>query len=469
MSSLAVCATPSIGRDDIRLPAALSDELRIKIMEAARVLYNVLGYAALPFLPARLWLRGRREPGYRSRIGERFGRYTTAAVGAPLVWLHAVSVGETRAALPLVQRLSASYPAATILLTHMTATGRETGRALFGERVTQAWLPYDLPFAVDGFLSHFQPAVGFLLETELWPNLIAKAIPSLFCPRDEGSRGAVAIMVALMLIAIIGFASLGTEIVLLLSMSRHMQSAADAGRLASLGAAEPVVTGNLKFDVRVPDATLSLASEFKHRFGSRPLWVAASTREGEEALIVDALARFSMPKNSLLIIVPRHPQRFEAVADLLRARGIPFARRTENRAVTADLRVVLGDSMGEMLAYYAASDLAFVGGSLLPLGGQNMIEPLAVGTPVVIGPHTFNFSDAAQGAVSAGAARRVGNADELLAEVARLLSNPIELATMRDRARSFHAAHRGAADRLWRWLEPRLAATLGAPILPDRG
>ena len=463
MSSLAVCATPSIGRDDIRLPAALSDELRIKIMEAARVLYNVLGYAALPFLPARLWLRGRREPGYRSRIGERFGRYTTAAVGAPLVWLHAVSVGETRAALPLVQRLSASYPAATILLTHMTATGRETGRALFGERVTQAWLPYDLPFAVDGFLSHFRPAVGFLLETELWPNLIAKAhhagIPLFLINArlSEPSARAYARFPALarpMLGRLAGIAA---------------QSAADAGRLASLGAAEPVVTGNLKFDVRVPDATLSLASEFKHRFGSRPLWVAASTREGEEALIVDALARFSMPKNSLLIIVPRHPQRFEAVADLLRARGIPFARRTENRAVTADLRVVLGDSMGEMLAYYAASDLAFVGGSLLPLGGQNMIEPLAVGTPVVIGPHTFNFSDAAQGAVSAGAARRVGNADELLAEVARLLSNPIELATMRDRARSFHAAHRGAADRLWRWLEPRLAATLGAPILPDRG
>jgi 3-deoxy-D-manno-octulosonic-acid transferase len=463
MSSLAVCATASIGRDDIRLAGALSDELRIKIMEAARVLYNVLGYAALPFLPARLWLRGRREPGYRSRIGERFGRYTTAAVGAPLVWLHAVSVGETRAALPLVQRLSASYPAATILLTHMTATGRETGRALFGERVTQAWLPYDLPFAVDGFLSHFRPAVGFLLETELWPNLIAKAhhagIPLFLINArlSEPSARAYARFPALarpMLGRLAGIAA---------------QSAADAGRLASLGAAEPVVTGNLKFDVRVPDAALSLASEFKHRFGSRPLWVAASTREGEEALIVDALARFSMPKNSLLIIVPRHPQRFEAVADLLRARGIPFARRTENRAVTADLRVVLGDSMGEMLAYYAASDLAFVGGSLLPLGGQNMIEPLAVGTPVVIGPHTFNFSDAAQGAVSAGAARRVGNADELLAEVARLLSNPIELATMRDRARSFHAAHRGAADRLWRWLEPRLAATLGAPILPDRG
>src|SRR5439155_6268881 len=351
-------------------------------MEAARVLYNVLGYAALPFLPARLWLRGRREPGYRSGIAERFGRYDAVPVGAPLVWMHAVSVGETRAALPLVQRLSASYPASTILLTHMTATGRETGRALFGERVIQAWLPYDLPFAVDGFLSHFRPALGFLLETELWPNLIAKAhdarIPLFLINArlSERSARAYARFSALsrpMLVRLAGVAA---------------QSAADAGRLASLGAAEPVVTGNLKFDVRVPDSALSLANEFKHRFGARPVWVAASTRDGEEALIADALARFSMPKDSLLVIVPRHPQRFEAVADLLRARGIPFARRTENAPVTADVRVVLGDSMGEMLAYYAASDLAFVAGSLLPLGGQNMIEALAVGTPVVIGPHT---------------------------------------------------------------------------------
>lgn len=432
-------------------------------MEAARVLYSVLGYAALPFLPARLWLRGRREPGYRTAIGERFGRYAAAAVGAPLLWVHAVSVGETRAALPLVQRLTASYPAATILLTHMTATGRETGRALFGERVVQAWLPYDLPFAVDGFLSHFRPAAGFLLETELWPNLIAKAhrarIPLFLINArlSEQSARAYARFSALsrpMLGRLAGIAA---------------QSAADAARLASLGAAEPFVTGNLKFDVRVPDSALSLAHELKHRFGSRPVWVAASTREGEEALIADALARFSMPKDSLLVIVPRHPQRFDAVADLLRARGIPFVRRTENRPIPADVGVVLGDSMGEMLAFYAASDVAFVGGSLLPMGGQNLIEPLAVGTPVVIGPHTFNFSDAAQGAVSAGAARRVGDADGLLAEVARLLSNRVELAAMGDRARSFHAAHQGAADRLWHWLLPQLASALGAPTRRGRG
>jgi 3-deoxy-D-manno-octulosonic-acid transferase len=432
-------------------------------MEAARVLYNLLGYAALPFLPARLWLRGRREPGYRSAIAERFGRYSAPRADAPLVWIHAVSVGETRAAVPLVQRLTETYPAATILLTHMTATGRETGRALFGERVVQAWLPYDLPFAVEGFLAHFRPAAGFLIETELWPNLVAKTrgagVPLFLVNArlSEQSAKAYARFSALtrpMLERLSGIAA---------------QSEADAARLSSLGATHPFVTGNLKFDVSVPDAALSLARELKLRFGSRPVWVAASTRDGEETLIVDALARARQPRETLLVIVPRHPQRFEAVADLLRDRGLPFARRSENRPVTADTTVVLGDSMGEMLAYYAASDLAFVGGSLLPLGGQNLIEPLAVGTPVLIGPHTFNFSDAAQGAVSAGAARRVADADELLAEVTRLLSNPKALGAMRDRARSFHAAHRGAADRLWQWLLPQLAPALGEPTPRGHG
>jgi 3-deoxy-D-manno-octulosonic-acid transferase len=431
-------------------------------MEAARILYNLLGYAALPLLPARLWLRGRREPGYRTAIRERFGRYASLPSGAPLVWIHAVSVGETRAAVPLVQRLTASYPAATILLTHMTATGRETGHALFGERIVQAWLPYDLPFAVDGFLSHFRPAAGFLLETELWPNLIAKAhdahiplflVNARLSERSARAYGRFSALARPMLGRLTGIAA---------------QSAADAARLASLGGAHTIVTGNLKFDVSVPEAALSLARELKLRFGSRPTWLAASTRDGEEALVFDALEQASMPNDSLLVIVPRHPQRFEVVADLLRRRGVPFTRRSKNQPVTADTRVVLGDSMGEMLAYYAAADVAFVGGSLLPLGGQNMIEPLAVGTPVVIGPHTFNFSDAARGAVSAGAARRVCDADELLAVVSRLLSNPVELAAMGDRARSFHAAHQGAADRLWHWLLPQLATALGEPTRRGR-
>ena len=445
------------GPDD-RLPST-----SLRHVEAARTLYTMLGYATMPLLPPRLWWRGRREPGYRSAITERFGSYRGEA-GAPLVWVHAVSVGETRAALPLVQWLKTSYPGTQILLTHMTATGRETGRALFGDGVTQAWLPYDLPFAVDGFLAHFHPVAGFLLETELWPNLIAQAsaagIPLFLVNARLSARSARGYA---------RFSSL-TRPMLARLAGVAAQSQADADRLAALGAARPIVTGNLKFDVRVPDSALTLGEELRHRFGAtRRLWMAASTREGEEALIVDALARTPALAKALLLIVPRHPQRFEAVAEMLRARGIPFVRRSENRPVAADVGVVLGDSMGEMLAYYAAVDLAFVGGSMLPFGGQNLIEPLAVGTPVLVGPHTFNFSDVASGAVEAGAARRIADADALAAAVAELLSDPARVAFMRERARSFHAAHRGAADRLAAWLEPQLAPRLGAATSRDRG
>src|SRR6266567_3320573 len=277
-------------------------------MEAARALYTVLGYATMPLLPLRLWWRGRREPGYRSAIAQRFGRYQGEA-GAPLAWVHAVSVGETRAALPLVQWLKASYPGTQILLTHMTATGRETGRALFGDSVAQAWLPYDLPFAVDGFLAHFRPAAGFLLETELWPNLIAQTstarIPLFLVNARLSAHSArgyarFSSLTGPMLARLAGVAA---------------QSQADADRLAALGAARPIVTGNLKFDVRVSDSALTLGEELRHRFGAaRRLWMAASTREGEEALIVDALARTPALADALLLIVPRHPQRFEAVA-----------------------------------------------------------------------------------------------------------------------------------------------------------
>src|SRR2546423_14230165 len=184
--------------------------------------------------------------------------------------------------------------------------------------------------------------------------------------------------------------------------------------------------------------------------------MAASTRDGEEALILDAIARAPMPPSSLLVIVPRHPHRFAVVAELLRSRGVPFVRRSENRSVPADIGVVLGDSMGEMLAYYAASDVAFVGGSLLPLGGQNLIEPIALGVPTLIGPHTFNFSEASSQAIEMGAALRVDDANALIAEVAKLLRDRAKREAMRVASEAFCAVHRGGADRLWNWLAPKL-------------
>jgi 3-deoxy-D-manno-octulosonic-acid transferase len=429
-------------------------------MEPARAVYTLLGAAALPWLPLRLWWRGRSEPGYRQDIAERFGRYGagTSRADAGLLWLHAVSVGETRAAAPLVQRLRRAYPGATILMTHMTATGRATGRALFGDQIVQAWLPYDIPVAVRAFYNHFRPVAGFLLETELWPNLVAEAhalqIPVYLVNARLSERSAR------------GYARFAaiTRPMLGRLAGVTAQSDADAARLSALGAPAPIVTGNLKFDVSVPPEAIGLAADLRRRYGaSRPIWVAASTRDGEEALILDALARRPLPKETLLVIVPRHPQRFAAVGELLRSRGIPFVRRSDRDAkpVMADVAVVLGDSMGEMLAYYAAADLAFVGGSLLPLGGQNLIESLAVGTPVLIGPHTFNFADASQGAIEAGAAERVRDANALVDKVATLLDDHARRAAMSQAARTFHALHAGAADRLWDWLAPRLPAPDG--------
>jgi len=419
----------------------------------AHALYTLLWWIALPLIPLRLWYRGRREPGYLAHIGERFGRYRAPPPASEVVWVHAVSVGETRAAAPLVDRLLRERPGRAIVLTCMTAAGRATGAALYGERVVQAWLPYDLPFAVERFLSHYRPVAGILIETELWPNLVrraaAHAIPVFLVNARLSERSArgyarFASITRPMLAALGGVAA---------------QSEADAERLRSLGAHDVDVTGNVKFDVDVPDAMRALGARLRERFGrNRAVWLAASTREGEEALLVDALAQETRLRDALLVLVPRHPQRFDDVAALVRARGVACVRRTSDDAVTPDTRVVLGDSMGEMLAYCAASDVAFVGGSLLPLGGQNLIEPISLGVPAIVGPHTFNFAEVTERAIAAGAALRVADARELTATVARLLDADVERDRMRRAALAFVEAHRGATDRLWAWLAPRMAA-----------
>jgi 3-deoxy-D-manno-octulosonic-acid transferase len=423
-----------------------------------RALYTLLGYLVLPLVPLRLWWRGRREPGYREHIGERFGRYHGAnrAPRGPVLWVHAVSLGETRAAAPLVDRLHRAYPDATLLVTHMTATGRAAGKALFGDRALQAWLPYDVPFAIRGFLAHWKPRALLIMETELWPNTIALArdrgVP-VFLVNARMSRRSAS-----------GYARIP-------SLSRPMmasltgvaaQSDADAARIAALGAPSSAVTGNLKFDIDVTDTAAILGREFRLRFGeARPIWLAGSTREGEEALILDAIAAHRLPPAALTVIVPRHPQRFDEVAALLRERGVPFVRRSDNVPVPADIDVVLGDSMGEMTGYCAAADIVFVGGSLLPLGGQNLIEPIAMGRPTLVGPHMFNFADATDKARAAGAALEVADASALIAEVDALIGDPARRQAMREAALAFHAAHRGAGDRLWSWLAPQLAAAMG--------
>jgi 3-deoxy-D-manno-octulosonic-acid transferase len=420
-------------------------------------IYTFLWWIALPWLPLRLWWRGRREPGYRKHIGERFGRYDSPPLTSrEVLWIHAVSLGETRAAAPLVSKILRESPRSTILLTHMTATGRDAGAAFASDRVLQAWLPYDAPFAVRAFLAHFAPRAGMLMETEVWPNLTAQCAEAgvaLFLVNARLSERSLA-----------GYRRFASVTRPMFTSLRGVaaQTAADAARLREAGARDVTITGNLKFDVAIDERMRTLARTLRERFGAgRPVWLAASTREGEEALILDALAKAKLPAGTLTVVVPRHPQRFDDVANLLTQRGIAFVRRSADIRVPDDVSVVLGDSLGELLAYYGAADVAFVGGSLLPLGGQNLIESIAVGAPTLVGPHTFNFAEATTQAIGAHAALRVQDATELLARVDELLRDPPRRAQMRDAGLAFHAAHRGATERLWAWLAPRISRSGG--------
>ncbi len=415
-----------------------------------RLAYTLLLALTTPLILLRLAWRARKQPAYLRNVGERFGLYGPKPTG-PILWLHVVSVGETRAAEPLVKALESAYPHHRILLTHMTPTGRETSEQLFRDRVLRCYLPYDLPPCVGAFLRHFQPQLGMLMETELWPNLIqacrARDVPlylvnARLSERSARGYGRVAGLTREALQSLRGIGA---------------QTQADAQRFKQLGARDVVITGNLKFDRGPQTDDLELGGRLRQQFGpTRPVVLAASTREGEEELVLDAVA--ALPPDALIVIVPRHPQRFDEVASLLRRRGIPFQRRSENRPVAAQIRVLLGDSMGELFAYYAACDVAFIGGSLLPLGGQNLLEACAVGKPVVIGPHTFNFTEATRLAVEAGAAIQVADVAGLGKTLVRLLGDPAEQERMGTAARALMAQHQGATERTMALLVSRRAA-----------
>ena len=414
-----------------------------------RTLYSLLWWLALPLVLGRLWWRGRREPGYREHWGERLGFYGPRLQdhggGRRTFMVHAVSVGETRAAEPLVEALLARWPDCRILLTHMTPTGRATGRALFGkhgERVVQSYLPYDTGFMVRRFLRHFAPRVCILMETEVWPNLIAgcaaEQVPVALVNARLSERS---------LRRGQRFGGIMMDAARALSMVAA-QTEPDAGRIRSLGAPQVAVTGSIKFDVVPPQAALDTGAWLRARIGARPVFLCASTRDGEEALILDAWQRRAdQSLGALLAIVPRHPQRFDEVEQMVRARGLSLQRRSQLREEPVAAQVLLGDSMGEMFAYYAACDCAFIGGSLLPLGGQNLIEACALGKPVLVGEHTFNFLDATEEAVAAGGAVRVPDADALVAQALRLLENAGARAAMGAQAASFAGRHRGATLR----------------------
>ena len=405
-----------------------------------RTIYTIILWLLLPLIFLRLGLRSRRQPEYLQHIGERFGFYAIKCE-KPVIWLHTVSVGETRAAASLVARLKESYPDHQILLTHTTPTGRAAGEQLYGGSVLRAYLPYDYPFAVRRFLRHFKPVLGMLMETEIWFNLIHAGkeaeVPMLLLNARMSEKSAkgyerISALTGNALHELSAVAAQGND---------------DADRLMRLGAKKVSVMGNLKFDISPPEKMLELGAKLREQFGARPILLLASTREGEEKLLLDAWLAEDFQADALLLIVPRHPQRFDEVAEMLKKRGLGFQRRSENRPVADEVRVVLGDSMGEMFAYYAACDIAFIGGILLPFGGQNLIEACSVGKPVLIGPHTFNFADATRLAIEAGAAIRVSDADELMQEAARILQDAGRMALMERQGKRFVASHQGATGK----------------------
>jgi 3-deoxy-D-manno-octulosonic-acid transferase len=421
-----------------------------------RAIYHALWWLIAPLAVLRLLIRSRKERGYREHIRERFGysRGRLPEDNAPLIWVHAVSVGETRAAQSLIDALMKARPDARILLTHMTPSGRATGEEIFGDRVLRSYLPYDLPHAVRRFLRTWRPSLGLVMETEVWPTLI-----------DECRRADVPLVLTNARMSARSYkraAKFGSATKDVFGGFARVlaQSPSDAERLTALGARNAAVLGNLKFDMSTPPELAARGHAWRAAIGARPVWVAASTREGEEALVLEAFAALGID-NALLILVPRHPQRFNEVAGLVEKAGLRLERRSAwapdakvasaasggVRPLPAGVNVLLGDSMGELGAYYAASDLAFIGGSLLPLGGQNLIEACAVGVPVLIGPHVFNFTQATADAVAAGAAVQVKDPADLARALRELFGDKARRLAMGGAASAFAARHRGATAR----------------------
>ena len=429
------------------------------------IAYTAALYLATPLLLARLLWRGLlRNPGYRRRLGERLG--LGARLGQPhgCLWVHAVSVGEAQAAVPIVKALRERRPGETILVTSTTPTGAERISQAFGAGVVHRYLPFDLPGAVARFLDRTRPRVAVVMETEIWPNLLAgcraRGVPVVMANARLSERSASGYRRFRRLFA----PALGGV------AAAAAQSGDDARRLASIGVPPDVieVTGSTKFDVRLPASLREEAAALRRTWGvARGVWIAASTHEGEEEQVLDAFEQVleALP-DSLLVLVPRHPERFGAVAALVRRRGVEPAMRSRRPVDCTGARVFIGDTMGELPLFYAAADVAFVGGTLVETGGHNMLEPAALGLPVLFGPHVFNFAEIGRRLVEAGGAERVGGPASLGRAVAGYLEDANRRHAAGERGRAFVESNRGARDRVLAMIE---ALDRGAGTLPRAG
>ncbi len=407
----------------------------------ARWIYNALLHLLLPAVYLRLFWRGRTTPAYKQNIEQRFGGHLHLPKHAILI--HAVSLGETLASQPLVNALLAQYPHYPLIITNTTATGAERARALWGTKVHQCYLPYDYPWAMQRFISRCQPRLVIVMETELWPNFLAtlarQKIPVLLAnarlsAKSAQGYGKIQSLVTPMLEALSVLAA---------------QDSATAERFLALGAPPAVVTvtGSLKFDLTLPDNLSERAEAIREswQLAGRPVWVAASTHDGEDAIVLDAFKQIqqSFPQ-ALLLLVPRHPERFDKVAELIAKQGFSVARRSQQQSVDAAIEVFLGDSMGELLLWLALADVAFIGGSLVNVGGHNPLEPAALSVPMVTGPTMFNFQQITDILVEAGALKQAANSAEIATVVIDWLKNSNEKRQAGTAGAKVVAANRGA-------------------------
>ncbi len=424
-----------------------------------RRLYTALIYCAVPIAFSAVLWRGWRQREYWQSLGQRFG-WGKSLSGEPSIWLHAVSLGEVTAAVPLVRALRARHPHNPMVLTTATPTGRARARALFGDAVDVRFLPYDTPGAVARFLRRIRPRLAVIMETELWPNLFhecgRRGVPLVLASARVTEKSAARYQRFGGL-----FRGIFSASALLAAQTRE-----DAERFIAIGAGRDRthVIGNVKFDMELSPAVVEQGRALRAALAdSRPVWIAGSTHAGEEDQVLAAHARVlaGFP-NALLLLVPRHPDRFDAVAELLRRRGLKFVRRSGRLPGAGhapdDVSVMLGDTVGELVALYAAADVAFVGGSLVPIGGHNLLEPAALGLPVIMGPYTSNDRETAELMIRQGAALPVTDADGLAAEVERLLADPAERQRRGAAGRHIVESNRGSVARLLALIEPVLSA-----------
>ncbi len=421
-------------------------------MKLPGFIYTFLLYLLLPLMLLRLLLRSIKTPAYRQRWQERLGIYRVPRLNDS-IWIHTVSVGETQAAEPLVRRILAQRPELRVVITTTTPTGSDRAKKLFGDVVSHVYFPFDIPFAINGFLGHFQPRMLIMMETEIWPNLLK------IC--QENGVDTVLANARLSEGSARGYGRLG-------GFTRDTfgriglvaaQAPGDAERFLALGANPDRVrvTGSIKFDIRLPASLQEQAEVMRRQWAGRPVWVAASTHEGEDEQVIAAhrLVKKIVP-DALLVLVPRHPERFDRVASLCRREGFVTARRSDNDPVTRETEIFLGDTMGELPQFLAAADASFMGGSLMPIGGHNVLEPAALGLPVVFGPHMFNFGVISSMLLAEEAAVQIGNDDELADVISRWLQNASARTEVGERGRKMVEDNRGALDRLCALVEEEL-------------